>query len=41
LIVTQSPTRADQSTSMLATWAETSHVPTNGELLATFQGYSR
>jgi hypothetical protein len=22
-------------------WAESGHVPTNGELLATFQGYSR
>ena len=41
LIVTQSRTPTDQSASMLASWAETSHVPTNGELLAAFQGYSR
>jgi hypothetical protein len=26
---------------VLATWAESSHVPTNAELLATFQGYTR
>ena len=41
LIVTQSRTSTDQSASMLASWAETSHVPTNGELLAAFQGYNR
>src|SRR5687768_13477785 len=26
---------------VLATWAEAQHVPTNGELLAAFQGYGR
>lgn len=25
----------------LATWVESQHVPTNGELLLTFQGYGR
>ena len=25
----------------LATWVESEHVPTNGELLLTFQGYGR
>jgi hypothetical protein len=29
------------SSSILATWAEAGHVPTNGELLAAFQGYER
>jgi alpha-D-ribose 1-methylphosphonate 5-phosphate C-P lyase len=24
----------------ISTWAQTSHVPTNGELLAVFQGYA-
>jgi hypothetical protein len=41
LIVTQSRIATDQSASVLASWAETSHVPTNGELLAAFQGYNR
>ena len=31
----------DEPVSLLATWAESSHVPTNGELLAAFQGYDR
>ena len=26
---------------LLAQWAESQHVPTNGELLTTFQGYQR
>jgi hypothetical protein len=26
---------------VVAAWAQSQHVPTNGELLATFQGYSR
>jgi len=41
LIVTQRPTQQDQASSVLASWAESNHVPTNGELLAVFQGYDR
>jgi len=41
LIITQGRAQADQPASVLATWAESSHVPTNGELLAAFQGYDR
>ncbi len=41
LIVTQRRAATDQPASLLATWAESSHVPTNGELLAAFQGYDR
>jgi hypothetical protein len=26
---------------VVAAWAQSQHVPTNGELLATFQGYNR
>jgi hypothetical protein len=41
LIATESRTPSDRGESVLASWAETSHVPTNGELLAAFQGYNR
>lgn len=41
LIVTQRQTEPVQPASVLASWAESSHVPTNGELLAVFQGYDR
>lgn len=41
LAVTQRRMQDDQPESVLATWAEASHVPSNGELLATFQGYTR
>jgi hypothetical protein len=41
LIVTERRTETDQPASVLASWAESSHVPTNGELLAVFQGYDR
>jgi hypothetical protein len=41
LMVTQRPTQEDQPVSVLASWAESNHVPTNGELLAVFQGYDR
>jgi hypothetical protein len=41
LIVSQRRTEHDQPANVLATWAESSHVPTNGELLAAFQGYDR
>jgi hypothetical protein len=41
LMVTQRPAQEDQPVSVLASWAESNHVPTNGELLAVFQGYER
>ena len=41
LIVTQRQTESVEPASVLASWAESSHVPTNGELLAVFQGYER
>ena len=41
LMVTQSPAHEDQPASVLASWAESNHVPTNGELVAVFQGYDR
>lgn len=41
LILTQGRTQDNQPASVLATWAESSHVPTNGELLAAFEGYDR
>jgi hypothetical protein len=41
LIVTQRRAETEQPVSILASWAESSHVPTNGELLAVFQGYDR
>ena len=41
LMVTQRPAQEDQPASVLASWAESNHVPTNGELLAVFQGYDR
>lgn len=41
LIVTQRQAQAVPPESLLATWAESSHVPTNGELLTAFQGYDR
>ena len=33
------PAAAPQQT--LATWVQSNHVPTNGELLSTFEGYGR
>ena len=41
LMVTQRPSQEDQPASVLASWAASNHVPTNGELLAVFQGYDR
>jgi hypothetical protein len=41
LLLTRGRVEADPPTSVVANWAESSHVPTNGELLATFQGYGR
>ena len=41
LIVTQRPAQDVQPAGVLASWAESNHVPTNGELLALFQGYDR
>lgn len=41
LIVTQRRAETEQPANVLATWAESSHVPTNGELLAAFQGYDQ
>ncbi len=41
LITTQGPSQTEQAANVLATWTESSHVPTNGELLAAFQGYDR
>jgi len=41
LIGTQRETEPIEPASVLASWAESSHVPTNGELLAVFQGYDR
>ena len=41
LVVTQRPKRDTQPAGVLARWAESNHVPTNGELLALFQGYDR
>ena len=41
LMVTQPPAADVQAASVLANWAESNHVPTNGELLAVFQGYDR
>jgi hypothetical protein len=41
LIGTQRQTEPVEPASVLASWAEASHVPTNGELLAVFQGYDR
>lgn len=41
LMVTQRPAPEYQPASVLASWAESNHVPTNGELLAVFQGYDR
>lgn len=32
---------ADSSTTLVASWAQSSHVPTNAELLTSFQGYDR
>lgn len=41
LISTQRQTEPIEPASVLASWAESSYVPTNGELLAVFQGYDR
>ena len=41
LITTTRSTPQDQPANVLASWAESNHVPTNGELLAVFQGYDR
>lgn len=41
LILTQREAQTVPAEGLLATWAESSHVPTNGELLAAFQGYDR
>jgi hypothetical protein len=41
LITKPRPAQTDQATNVLANWTESSHVPTNGELLAAFQGYER
>lgn len=41
LMFTPRPAQVDQPVNVLAAWAERSHVPTNGELLAAFQGYGR
>lgn len=41
LLTTERPAQTDQAANVLATWTESSHVPTNGELLAAFQGYER
>ena len=38
--VTTAPRRGDPAV-LLAQWIEAEHVPTNGELLFTFQGYGR
>ena len=41
LMLTQRPAQDVQPAGVLASWAESNHVPTNGELLALFQGYDR
>lgn len=41
LLLTPGRAVADEPTSVVANWAASSYVPTNGELLATFQGYGR
>ncbi len=41
MMVTQRPAQDVQPAGVLASWAELNHVPTNGELLAVFQGYNR
>lgn len=41
LIATQRPEEDVEPAGVLASWAESNHVPTNGELLAVFQGYHR
>ena len=41
LMVTQRPLQDVPPAGVLASWAESNHVPTNGELLAVFQGYDR
>jgi hypothetical protein len=38
-LIPRTPASAPQHT--LATWVQSNHVPTNGELLSTFQGYGR
>src|SRR5688500_19038755 len=42
VLMVDSPGVADQQPdATVASWIEASHVPTNGELLLTFHGYSR
>jgi len=41
LMVTQRPAQDVQPVGVVVSWAESNHVPTNGELLAVFQGYDR
>lgn len=41
LLRTRERAQDDQPVSVVASWAESSYVPTNGELLAAFQGYGR
>lgn len=40
-VILTSRRAAAQPLALLASWAESQHVPTNGELLVTFQGYGR
>ena len=35
------PTRSPRLDETIVTWTEAGHVPTNGELLATFRGYAQ
>jgi len=35
------PETSSQPATVLADWAQSQHVPTNGELLVAFQGYGR
>lgn len=41
LLLTRGGAEADTATNVVADWALSAHVPTNGELLAAFQGYGR
>ena len=41
VLMVDSPAADQQPDATVASWVEASHVPTNGELLLTFHGYSR
>jgi hypothetical protein len=41
VMMTTRASRSRQLGETILTWTETGHVPTNGELLATFRGYAQ